>query len=992
VASSSLELVTLSAVTAESLAHMRVALADWLAVHLEASLGDVAFTLNTGRQAFRHRWACVASTKAELLRALTAADEHDDAYPDDDDELASYWSGEAAADEPRPGGDAPAGWSVEHVAELSPPTARFRPKLPIDLASLQELAQRWSRGERIDFRPLYESRAVRRVPLPTYRFQRKRFWLEPPSRSNGPRGFGPWLGQAAAGAVGAEPGARTELLLLGGETEELLRRRAHACRALAAGTGAPNLSMLSLVASSQAAGAHRLAAVARTKEELLGVLDAYRRGGEDARLFRSAAPAGPVLALAPDGPSPSPRIAFVFSGQGGQWWGMGRDLLNDEPVFRRTIEACAEVLDRLMGMRFMSIWRASETASRMGEIDIAQPAVFALQVGLAALWRSWGIVPDCVVGQSLGEVAAAHVSGALSLEDALAVVHHRSRLMKRVAGQGRTASVELSMDEALLAITGYEDRLGVAGSNAPAASVLSGSPDALEEVLDKLRARGVSCRELRVDLAAHSPHMDPLVPELEELLAAIAPRPAAVPLYSTVDVTLIDGEQLDAKYWGRNLREPFRFAATIERMATDGHARFLELAPHPVLSHAVKQTLHNLGRGGTVLPSLHRDRADRDVMLRTLGSLYADGHAVTWPPLEQAPAVSETAAAATDQTRTVPDRVRALVAEALLAQPEDLADTVPLIDLGMDSVTGLSLIGKLATTFGVQLDTGELLRLGTIARIARRLERGPAAEDEPTAQARVPIRSTRDARADVVMFPGAGGTALMLAPWSSPQLIDGANISAMDPPGHGKDKRPPIRTMSELVDLYVPDLIPAARPLILVGYSLGGLVAYAVAHALERRGLPPAAVIVSHTLPPPVWRKNMFSRDAKFEQVFGGLYEAWGIDAQSRATFLESARADFELAESYDAPSTKLAALTCVISSAGDEFAPAHQLLDWSALCERVAHYAAEGGHWDFLEHPANRELLRSVYARTLQAAAAAERRPWGHLEVVDRWQASGTS
>ncbi|HWU89278.1 MAG TPA: beta-ketoacyl synthase N-terminal-like domain-containing protein, partial [Kofleriaceae bacterium] len=234
-----LELITLSAVTAESLAHMRAALADWLAAHLEVSLGDVAFTLNTGRQAFRHRWACVASTKAELVRALTAEDEgyDDEGYDDDDDdddggELAPGWSPAAAGADRAPSASGSSGWSVEHVADPSPSPARFRPAQPLDLASLQELARRWSRGERIDFRPLYESRSVRRVPLPTYRFQRKRFWLDPPSRTAGPRGFGPWLGQAAAGAVGAEPGARTELLLLGAETEELLRRRANACRAL----------------------------------------------------------------------------------------------------------------------------------------------------------------------------------------------------------------------------------------------------------------------------------------------------------------------------------------------------------------------------------------------------------------------------------------------------------------------------------------------------------------------------------------------------------------------------------------------------------------------------------------------------------------------------------------------------------------------------------------------------------------------------------------
>src|SRR6185295_8044559 len=136
------------------------------------------------------------------------------------------------------------------------------------------------------------------------------------------------------------------------------------------------------------------------------------------------------------------------------------------------------------------------------------------------------------------------------------VVHHRSRLMKRVAGRGRTAAVELSMDDARRAIAGREDRLGVAGSNGPAASVLSGSPDALDEVLRQLRADGVVCRELRVDIAFHSPQMDPLVPELEAALAGVTPRAAAVPMFSTVTTGPISGRALDHHYWGRNLREP----------------------------------------------------------------------------------------------------------------------------------------------------------------------------------------------------------------------------------------------------------------------------------------------------------------------------------------------------------------------------------------------------------------------------------------------------
>jgi surfactin synthase thioesterase subunit/acyl carrier protein len=537
-----------------------------------------------------------------------------------------------------------------------------------------------------------------------------------------------------------------------------------------------------------------------------------------------------------------------------------------------------------------------------------------------------------------------------------------------VAGKGRTAAIELAIEDARRAIAGYEDRLAVAGSNAPTASVLSGSPDAVEEMLVQLRAKGVFCRELHVDVAAHSPQMDPLVPELEAQLAGMLPRAGNVSIYSTVVAGLIGGERLDRRYWGRNLREPFQFAATIERMTTDGYARFLEIGPHPVLAHAMERTLRHLGRTGTVLPSLHRERTDRDVMLLSLGALFAAGHSVNWPPLEDPLAtIGAEDPPTVERTLTVHQRVRLLVAATLLLNLGDLPDDVPLVDMGMDSVTGLSLLAKIAESFGVQIQTNELLLLATVSGLTRRLEGG--AEVSAAEAVKIPIRTTADPRVEMVMFPGAGGTALMLAPWASAHLVGEANVSAMHAPGHDRDRRPPIRRMGELVERFVEALVPVEHPLVLVGYSIGGVVAYAVAHALERRGVPPHAVVISHTLPPPIWRDSRFSRDPRLEEIFGRLYEAGGIDAQSRVSFLETARADFELAESFELPSTKLSALTFIISGAADELAPAQQLLGWDALCARPFHYSAKGGHFDFLEHPSNHDLLRSIYARACGTA-----------------------
>jgi acyl transferase domain-containing protein len=236
---------------------------------------------------------------------------------------------------------------------------------------------------------------------------------------------------------------------------------------------------------------------------------------------------------------------------------MGRELVRDEPVFRSAIDACDEALRRWTAWSLREELARDEATSRIDEVEIAQPATFAIQVALAALWRAWGVVPDAVVGHSMGEVAAAHVAGALSLEDAVRVIHHRSHLLARVAGRGDMAVVELSRQEAQRAIAAEAAHLSVAGSNSPKNCVLSGDPAALRRVLDQLERRGVFHRLVRIGVASHSPQRDPLRDELLGLLGGLAPRRSELPIFSTVTARACAGEALDPAYWGRNLRDPF---------------------------------------------------------------------------------------------------------------------------------------------------------------------------------------------------------------------------------------------------------------------------------------------------------------------------------------------------------------------------------------------------------------------------------------------------
>jgi len=329
---------------------------------------------------------------------------------------------------------------------------------------------------------------------------------------------------------------------------------------------------------------HRLAFVARSREELAERLSVYLRGEVP-----------PGTSAGQKQPGRKRKLVFVFPGQGSQWQGMGRELLRHEPVFRETLECCDEAMRRHVDWSLLELL-ADESPSALEEIDRVQPALFAMQAGLAAVWASRGIHPDAVVGQSMGEVAAAYVSGALSLDDAARVICRRSRLLKRASGKGAMLMVELSLDEARRALASYEDRVSVAVSNWPRSTVLSGDPVALEEIAAALEEKEVFCRRVKVDVASHSPQMDCLREELLEVLDGVCGRAASVPFHSTVNARVTDGTELDAAYWVRNLREPVLFSTVVHQLADTQHDIFLEVSPHPILLPAIEQGLRSRER------------------------------------------------------------------------------------------------------------------------------------------------------------------------------------------------------------------------------------------------------------------------------------------------------------------------------------------------------------------------------------------------------------
>ncbi|WP_263167450.1 type I polyketide synthase [Streptomyces sp. SCSIO ZS0520] len=324
-------------------------------------------------------------------------------------------------------------------------------------------------------------------------------------------------------------------------------------------------------------------------------------------------------------PETSPRIVFVFPGQGSQWPGMGHELLDAEPVFRQAMEACDEAIRTETDWSVIELLRSADE-ERLGQLDVVQPTLWAMEIALAELWRSWGIEPDAVIGHSMGESAAAYISGALSLGDAAAVICRRSRLAKRLTGRGTMAWVSLPAEEAAAALTGHEDKVAVAAINSPTSTLLSGEGEALTRVLEGLDARGIDNRRVNVDFASHCPQMDALREDLLAELSALTPRAGRIPLHSTLLNEVIDGSGMDADYWVRNIRRPVDFAGAVRGQLELGDTVFVEVSPHPLLVSGIRETGRlATGSDTTAVGSLRRHLDERTALLTSAATLYTAG-------------------------------------------------------------------------------------------------------------------------------------------------------------------------------------------------------------------------------------------------------------------------------------------------------------------------------------------------------------------------------
>ena len=371
---------------------------------------------------------------------------------------------------------------------------------------------------------------------------------------------------------------------------------------------------------------YRLAVIAAASQDLLEQLRYYKTGGEEMQLFSGHLPNN----------ASSPKVAFLFTGQGSQYLNMGRQLYQQVPIFRQTIDHCDQILRSELDHALLDVLYPQTTTeqslTRLNETAYTQPALFAIEYALARLWQSWGIQPDVVMGHSVGEYVAATIAGVFSLEDGLKLIAARGRLMQQLTG-GAMVSVMATEEKVRSLIPGDAESVSIAAINGPESLVLSGETEVIEAIVSKLESTEVKTKKLQVSHAFHSDLMEPMLAEFEVIANQLTYHSLRIPLLSNVTGTRADQQIATAQYWVNHVRQPVRFAQGMQTLHQQGYQVFLEIGPKPILLGMGRQCVPD--ELGTWLPSLRPDVDELQQMLSSLGQLYVQGVEVDWAEFDQ---------------------------------------------------------------------------------------------------------------------------------------------------------------------------------------------------------------------------------------------------------------------------------------------------------------------------------------------------------------------
>lgn len=522
----------------------------------------------------------------------------------------------------------------------------------------------------------------------------------------------------------------------------------------------------------------------------------FAAGDDGTRELESIRPEGPPTAA---GPGP----VLVFPGQGGQWLGMGRDLLDDDGVlaaaFNDGVRACEQALDPYVDWSLTAVLRGEADSPPLtgadASADVVQPVLWAVMVSLARVWESLGVRPAAVVGHSQGELAAACVAGALTLEEAARVVAVRSRALTALAGTGGMASLGLSREEADELVGEIPD-LHLAAVNGPRSVVVSGDPASVREAVERCVDRGLHGGLVDVDYASHSPHVDRIRSAISGALDRVRWTSPRIPLYSTLTGSRLGRTPLNAGYWYSALRNPVLFSDAVEALAADGHRVFIEVGPHPVLAHGVRGALERAGASGRVLETLRKGAGDQAQLLTAAAQAFTAGVDVDWPALfagtgarridlptyqfqrerfwpedlaalrrggaaavgapERAPDGGTAGGTSAARAASVLDLVLESAARVLERDALDPGDEGRAFrDLGFDSIMTLELGDELEEATGVRLEDTVLFEVPTPTGLAEFLAGELGADEVTVAGAPPPAAAARTAAPPAPAVPAA---------------------------------------------------------------------------------------------------------------------------------------------------------------------------------------------------------------------------------------------